>query len=45
MSGVEGKIGSGWPTVKVKRLTHLRHWLCTAATALLPVSAPTKYSI
>src|SRR5580700_2447527 len=37
-----GKTGSDRRTVKSALMTHLRHWLCTAATVLLPVSAPIK---
>jgi hypothetical protein len=36
MSGLKADIAN------VTRLTHQRHWVCTAALALMPVSAPTK---
>src|SRR5450759_3083244 len=29
-----------WPAVVCPLLTQKRHWLCTAATVLIPVSAP-----
>ena len=31
---------SQWREIRV--LTHMRHWLCTAAIVLMPVSAPIK---
>jgi hypothetical protein len=36
------RTGSGWQRVKLTLLTQLRHWLCTAAMILMPVSAPIK---
>jgi hypothetical protein len=31
-----------WGWISWQRLTHERHWLCTAAMGLMPVSAPIK---
>jgi hypothetical protein len=31
-----------WPGMVCPLLTHQRHWLCTAAMFLMPVSAPSK---
>jgi hypothetical protein len=38
-----GMTGSEWRTVKLTRLTQLRHWQCTAAMVLMPVSPLLKY--
>jgi hypothetical protein len=31
-----------WPRMTCPLMTHQRHWLCTAAIVLMPVSAPIK---
>src|ERR1035437_7954508 len=37
--------GLHWAPMARQRLTQLRHWLCTAAMVLMPVSAPIKVLI
>jgi hypothetical protein len=34
--------GGFWPVMVCPLMTHKRHWLCTAAMVLMPVSAPIK---
>jgi hypothetical protein len=37
--------GGFWPAMVCPLMTHKRHWLCTAAMVLMPVSAPFKVPV
>jgi hypothetical protein len=39
-SGIEGAADEKWRRRVRLFMTHLRHWLCTAAMVLMPVLAP-----
>ena len=43
IGGIADKVGL-WRALDTTRLTQSGHWLCTAAMALMPVSALSKYS-